>query len=102
MIWYPAPKGSLSGFKKVKILDFWYGFKKEIAIGNNAKNARPEIAKNFTLTPASHATVRPPAAISNAVPKSGWVATNIIGAIKTTTGKNKYLTRFKFSIEVRC
>mgnify|MGYP006063947729 CR=1 FL=1 len=53
MIWYPAPKGSLSGFKKVKILDFWYGFKKEIAIGNNAKNARPEIAKNFTLTQIS-------------------------------------------------
>ena len=42
-----------------------------MAIGNKAKNAKPEKAKNFTLTPASHATVRPPAAISNAVPKSG-------------------------------
>ena len=42
-----------------------------MAIGRNAKNARPEIAKNFTLTPASQATERPPAAISNAVPKSG-------------------------------
>ena len=38
---------------------------------NNAKKAKPEIAKNFTLTPASQATVKPPAAINNAVPRSG-------------------------------
>ena len=38
IIWYPAPNGSLSGFKKVKILDFWYGFKNAMAIGVNDIN----------------------------------------------------------------
>ena len=58
---------------------------------NNARKAKPEIAKNLTLTPASHATVIPPAAINKDVPRSGCVATKIIGEIRTTTGINKYL-----------
>ena len=61
----------------------------------------PENTKNFTFTPASQATVKPPAAINKAVPKSGWVATNITGAINTTIGKNKNLIWLMFSIEIR-
>ena len=34
IIWYPEPNGSFSGFIKVNILSFWYGFKKEITKGN--------------------------------------------------------------------
>ena len=60
-------------------------------MGSNAIKAIPVNAKNFTLTPANQATANPPAAISKAVPRSGCVATNIIGAINTTIGKNRYL-----------
>ena len=35
IIWYPAPKGSLSGLKKVNILNFWYGFKNDIINGRD-------------------------------------------------------------------
>ena len=56
-----------------------------------AKKARPDKAKNLTRTPASHATVNPPAPINKAVPKSGCVATKINGAIRATIGKNKNL-----------
>ena len=47
--------------------------------------------KNLALTPANQATTIPPAAIKIDVPRSGWVATKIIGAIRTVTGKIKYL-----------
>ena len=40
-------------------------------MGSNARKAKPEIAKNFTRTPANQATVIPPAAINKAVPRSG-------------------------------
>ena len=53
------------------------------------------------LTPANQATTTPPAAIRIEVPKSGWVATNSIGAIKAIIGVNKYLKVFMFSIETR-
>ena len=59
-------------------------------MGSNAIKAIPVNAKNFILTPASQATVKPPAAINNAVPRSGCVATKIRGAIKTTTGKTYF------------
>ena len=69
-------------------------------MGNKAIKATPEIVKNLTLTPANQATVKPPAAISIDVPRSGCVATKSIGAIKTTIGKNKYFILLRFSIEV--
>ena len=50
--------------------------------------------KNLTLTPANHATVTPPAAINNEVPRSGWATTNRTGAISATIGKNRYFILF--------
>ena len=67
-------------------------FQKDTAKGNKARKAKPDKTKNFTLTPASHATVNPPAPINKAVPKSGCVATKINGAIKATIGRTKILS----------
>ena len=76
-------------------------FKKDIASGNKAKNAKKEIPKNLALTPASQATTIPPAAIKREVPRSGCVITKSTGAIKATTGVNKNLNLLIFSIETR-
>ena len=68
---------------------------------NNEIKINEAYAKNFALTPASQATVMPPAAISNAVPKSGCIITKRTGAIKTTIGRNKNFNRLMFSIDIR-
>ncbi len=47
IIWYPAPRGSLSGFKKVKIRDFWYGFKNDIPTGIKQSVTKKEYKKIF-------------------------------------------------------
>ena len=47
-------------------------------------------AKNFILTPANQATITPPAAINNEVPKSGCIITSKTGAISATIGKKRY------------
>ena len=65
-----------------------------MAIGAKDKNIIDAQAKNLILTPASHATITPPAAIKRAVPRSGWVTTNNAGAISTTIGKNKNFILF--------
>ena len=54
--------------------------------------------KNFGLTPASQATTIPPEAISIEVPRSGCVATRIMGPIKAAIGKIKCLKLLIFSI----
>ena len=70
-------------------------------MGNKAIMLTPEIIKNFALTPANQATTTPPAAIKIEVPKSGWVATKIIGATRTVIGNNKCLKLFIPSIDIR-
>ena len=70
--------------------------KKDIAIGSNARNAKPDNAKNFTLTPANQATVRPPAAIKIEVPRSGCVATKSTGATKPLLVKINILNYLNF------
>ena len=72
-----------------------------MAIGNKASIAIPDIVKNLALTPANHATITPPAAIKIDVPRSGWVATKITGAMRTVIGRSKYLKLFTPSIEIR-
>ena len=101
IIWYPAPSGSFSGLRKVNIRAFWYGFRKDIAIGYKAIKTNEEYAKNFTLTPASQATTKPPAAINNDVPRSGCIITKRTGKIKTNIGRNKNLNLLILSIGIR-
>ena len=57
--------------------------------------------KNFALTPANQATTIPPDAINIEVPRSGCVATKIIGPIRTVIGKTKCLKLLIFSIDIR-
>ena len=57
--------------------------------------------KNLALTPASQATTMPPDAINIEVPRSGWVATKIIGPMRAAMGNIKYLKLFIFSIDKR-
>ena len=64
-------------------------------------NNNKEYAKNFALTPANQATIIPPAPIKIEVPRSGCVATKIIGATRTVIGKIKCLKLFILSIEIR-
>ena len=90
-----------SGFKNVKILDFWYGFKNEIAIGKRASIANPDKAKNLALTPANHATTTPPAAIKIDVPRSGWEITRITGNNMIARTKVILAREFTFSIFIR-
>ena len=82
-------------------LAFNYGFKNEIATGIKASIETPEQIKNFALTPANKATTIPPAAIRIEVPRSGCVATKMIGPIRTVIGRTKCLKELIFSIEIR-
>ena len=88
MIWYPAPRGSLSGFRNVRILNFWYGCKNEIAKGVEINKVIKEYIKYLIFNPASHMTANPLNAIKIDVPKSGWVTTRIIGKIRIIVTTN--------------
>ena len=59
------------------------------------------IQKNFALTPASQATIIPPAAINKAVPRSGCITTKSTGEIKTKIGRNKNFNLLTLSIGIR-
>ncbi len=71
IIWYPAPKGSFSGFKKVNTRFFWKGCILDQMSGNEAKNAAIAIAKYLFLMPDKKMITRPENAMRTAVPRSG-------------------------------
>ena len=64
-------RSSLSGLKKVNILSFWYGFKKDITNGKEINKIKEEQMKYFALTPDNHKTTKPLKPIKIEVPKSG-------------------------------
>ena len=83
--------------KKVRILDFWYGFKNDIPIGIKQIKTKKEYKKNFILKPVNQITASPPNKINNAVPKSGCNVTNKIGTNIAKIGTKIYLMSVTFS-----